>query len=182
MASIITKLEAFIRRYNKSVEEEPSATYAAELEYCEDTIGELCAEYLIESDHGEFPLTTNGRDERRHLYLWMRGEETYAGNKFDAEQRVQRYEHDDHMRIDHFAPDGWWLRQIVQYYDRAAMFFSAAQSEPNEEKKRALQLRGQQAICKAIMTAKGACESSIRVFGNLPQPGLPSGDVHEEWD
>lgn len=42
-------------------------------------------------------------------------------------------------------------------------------------------MRGQQALAKAMMTAKGCVESSIRVFGPLPKPGMSSGYV-EPWE
>jgi hypothetical protein len=197
----ISKLDQFIKRYNQSVEEEPSAHYDAELEYCEDTIADLCAEFLLEyRAAGNVPLPVQGKEERRHLYLWMRGEEEYVVGKFDIDHEVQRRQHDEHMRDHHVSHGGWWVRQIVQYYDRANMFFAEAASLRDQAKRFAsitdedthkkrqklerdathLELRAKQAIVKAMMTAKGCAESAIRVYGNLPMPGVPSGEV-QPW-
>ncbi len=143
-------------------------------------------------------LPTQGRAEREHLYQWIVGEENYVAGKFDD----QRNGHDDSMRTHHVKQDGegFWFRQIVQYYDRARVFFEQAEevrkmadkietvsNEDAYKRKRKLEhdarhleMRGQQALCKAFMTAKGCVESSIRVYGPLPKPGLSSGNV-EEW-
>ncbi len=143
-------------------------------------------------------LPTQGRAEREHLYLWVVGEEGYVSGKFDD----QRNGHDDSMRKHHLSQDGegFWFRQIVQYYDRARLSFNAAEelrdfanqidsmtdSESHAKAKRLRrdarfqEMKAQQALCKAFMTAKGAVESSIRVYGPLPKPGLSSGNV-EEW-
>lgn len=122
-------------------------------------------------------LPTQGRAEREHLYRWIVGEEEYVAGKFDD----QRPDHDDEMRDSHLNPEGFWFRQIVQYYDRARIFFNEALSlEEGDPHRREMEQRGQQALAKAMMTAKGCVESSIRVYGPLPKPGLSSGNV-EEW-
>ena len=121
-------------------------------------------------------LPTQGRLEREHLYLWVVDEENYVASKFDD----QRDGHDDSLREEGVGPQGFWFRQIVQYYDRARLFFEEAEREEDPEIKRLFQMRGQQALAKGFMTAKGCVESSIRVFGPLPKPGLSSGYV-EEW-
>lgn len=125
-------------------------------------------------------LPTQGRPEREHLYQWIVGEEEYVAGKFDD----QRDGHDDSLRVHGMDPEGFWFRQIVQYYDRARLAFDAAQEcelEGDHDSARKFRMRGQQALVKAMMTAKGCVESSIRVFGPLPKPGLSSGYV-EEWD
>lgn len=124
-------------------------------------------------------LPTQGRPEREHLYEWIIGEEEYVAGKFDD----QRDGHDDSLLNDGLDSMGFWFRQIFQYYDRARLAFAAAnecEADGDEESARKLRLRGQQALCKGFMTAKGCCESSIRIFGDLPKPGLSSGNV-EEW-
>lgn len=145
-------------------------------------------------------LPTQGRAEREHLYDWITGEEQYVAGKFDD----QRQGHDDDLRDSHLERTGFWFRQITQYYDRARIAFQAAaecradaesydesfeqSGNPAEEDQaqdlrrdaRMLEMKGQQALAKAFMTAKGCVESSIRVFGPLPKPGLSSGYV-EEW-
>lgn len=132
------------------------------------------------TNRGGVLLPTQGRAEREHLYEWIVGEEGYVAGKFDD----QRDGHDDAMRTHHLEPEGFWFRQIVQYYDRARLAFAGADEmelEGDHEAARQLRMRGQQALAKAMMTAKGAVESSIRVFGPMPKPGLSSGYV-EEWE
>lgn len=158
--------------------------FADELDYCDDMIFDTCRELLEASDFGI--LTLQDRPERAQLYRWVNGEESYVAGKFDD----QRNGHDDAMREQHLHNEGFWLRQIVQYYDRARIFFDAAadlRATADERgadaiRAREMELRGQQALAKAFMTAKGCVESSIRVFGNLPEPGHNSGEVHEWKD
>jgi hypothetical protein len=153
---------------------EDDAHFESELDYCDDMIFDTCREFMTANDFGILPL--QGRSERDQLYRWMCAEEKYVAGKFDD----QRNGHDQEMAEHHFHDDGFWLRQIVQYYDRARVFFDAAQEEHGETK-RHLEMRGQQAVVKAMMTAKGAVESTIRVFGNLPEPGHSSGEVRA-WE
>lgn len=127
----------------------------------------------------EVSLPTQGRAERAHLYRWIAEEEEYVAGKFDD----QRQGHDDSLREDGMDSMGFWFRQITQYYDRARVFLEEARrcrADGDLETARQLELRGQQALAKGFMTAKGCVESSIRVFGGLPKPGLSSGYV-EEW-
>jgi hypothetical protein len=105
------------------------------------------------------------------------------------------------MRASHLDRGGFWFRQITQYYDRARIAFEGAidlhkaaseiesMTDTNSYLKarrlkaqaRQLEMKGQQALAKAMMTAKGAAESSIRVFGPMPKPGVSSGNV-EIWE
>lgn len=122
------------------------------------------------------PLVTQNRAERLHLYLWINGEEHYVAGKFDD----QRVIHDDDLRNNRMSRESWWFGQIVQYYDRARLFFDQAQDDGlGAEDRRRLEMLAQQALVKGFMTAKGCVESSIRVFGPLPEPGHNSGEVHE---
>jgi len=128
-------------------------------------------------DH--FPLPIQGRPERRHLYLWVKNEEEYAHGKFNN----QRQGHDDSFRTDGMG--GFWTRQIVQYLDRANDWLTEAaglRSIGKEEDARILEMKAQQAICKALMTTKGCAESSIRVFGPLPRPGMSSTEGVQQWE
>lgn len=150
-------------------------TNPEEADYCDDMIMDAVENLMLTEDL--YALPTQGRAERLHLYRWVRAEENYVAGKFDD----QRDGHDESMLVDHMRNEGFWLRQIVQYYDRARIFFDAALDSSDPEEIRHLQMRGQQALAKAFMTAKGAVESSIRVFGPLPAPGVSSGNV-EPWE
>lgn len=140
-------------------------------------------------------LPTQGRAERAHLYGWISEEERYVADKFDD----QRSGHDDSLKNEGMNEEGFWFRQIVQYLDRARIAFQAAhefrqeaerlsmtdESQHGHRRKyeqmtRVQEMKAQQALAKAMMTAKGCVESSIRVFGPLPKPGLSSGNV-EDW-
>jgi hypothetical protein len=122
-------------------------------------------------------LPTQGKLERAHLYDWIVAEEVYVHDKFKDE----RAKHDASWEN---GFDSFWFGQIVQYYDRAKQFFDGAaimRREGETETARHLEMKGQQALAKAMMTAKGCVESSIRTFGNMPTPGVPSGEI-SEWD
>ena len=144
-----------------------------------------------------FSLPTQSRAERLHLYQWIAEEENYVAGKFDD----QRDGHDESLISEGMNDEGFWFRQIVQYLDRARIAFQAAHEFRNiaeqysksvtseehraksnrySEMARMQEMKGQQALAKAMMTTKGCVESSIRVFGPLPKPGLSSGNV-EEW-
>lgn len=126
----------------------------------------------------DFPLPLQGRPERLHLYRWVEVEEGYAARKFDT----QRDLHDVEMEKRDME---WWTSQVVQYLDRAKHFLDGARQfrilVDDGESAEHLERKAQQAMAKCMMTAKGMCESSIRVFGYLPKPGLPSGEI-EKWD
>jgi hypothetical protein len=103
------------------------------------------------------------KPEREEWLAWYAAEIRYADAKFDD----QRNGHDDSMRVDGLGQDGFWFGQIFQYADRARLFGMDT-------------LQGRQALAKLAMTAIGAVESSIRVHGPLPEPGLSSGYI-EHW-
>ena len=118
---------------------------------------------------GQATLPLQGRPERQHLYEWVAVEEEYVAAKFDAE----RGKHDEYLRTYDFD---FWERQIIQYLDRARLFLYEAGEAPLGQR-RALELRAQQALAKGMMTLKGCVEATIRVYGPLPAPGEPSGEV-----
>ncbi len=72
------------------------------------------------------------------------------------------------MAKDGISEAGFWLRQILQYVDRARIF---GLDNP----------RGRQAMAKCYMTMCGFLESMVRVYGPLPKPGLSSGYI-EAWE
>lgn len=119
-------------------------------------------------DH--FPLPLQGREERRHLYRWIAAEEKYVAGKFDD----QRNGHDESTAT--YDLGEFWTRQIVQYLDRATAFLAEAKCSNGDDRRR-LEMLAQQALAKGFMTFKGCVESSIRVFGDMPSPGVPSGTV-----
>ena len=116
-----------------------------------------------------------GKPERRHLYEWVEGEEEYVEEKFGD----QRGAHDAGL-VAHDL-NRFWLPQVMQYLDRAGVFLNAAhECHSGSSEQRAFELRAQQALAKGMMTFKGLVESSIRVYGGLPEPGVPSGEIRVE--
>jgi hypothetical protein len=136
------------------------------------------------------PLPLQGKPERRHLYRWMRIEEQYVADKFKDERQTHDklwYPYQENtVNQDWMDPYAFWLPQIEQYHGRVAEFLNGANLATNQPDRRFLILKAQQAMAKAMMTSKGMVESSIRVFGNLPLPGQPSGEVRHwgvsQWD
>jgi hypothetical protein len=118
--------------------------------------------------------------ERQHLYEWIGEEDDYSDKKFED----QRAEQDKYLASHDI---GWWVNWIKMYYNRASLFLNGAldcrmSGDPESiEKAVHLEKMAQQAMAKAAMTAKNGVESSIRVFGDLPEPGLSSGNV-EPWE
>lgn len=160
-----------------------NAVIAVEFTGTQKQYEEECIEFLTERGYGVLPL--QGREERRHLYAWIAGEEGYVAGKFDT----QRRDHDESMDLHGMDDDAWWPRQILQYVDRARIFFEGARElrstadarGDSAPRAREMELRGQQALAKGFLTFKGCVESSVRVFGKLPKPGLSSGYI-EPWD
>jgi hypothetical protein len=90
------------------------------------------------------------------IFAWLRSERFYQIAKFGIAQD------DTHTRqgIDY---DGWWWRQLTNYYHRALIL---GINSP----------QGRQALAKFIATGCGLLESVVRVHGALPAPGVPSGE------
>lgn len=174
-AMSIDRIGVWARRWQHGVEDPPHPNYDSELERCEEMLAQYCIEFL--TSRGFFPLPVQGRPERLHLYKWVAEEEVYASGKFID----QRADHDDKMRDTHMQMDGFWFGQIVQYYDRARIAFNNAKvmhRDGDHNDARTMEMKGQQALAKAMMTAKGCVESAIRVFGPLPAPGDSTAGVH----
>lgn len=131
----------------------------------------------------EVSWPTNGRPYRKQLLQWAVEEENYVTGKFDGTNKNQMV---DATLREHYDIDEFWHRQVNQYYDRARMFLQSAlvlRMSPDPEaaeKAERLEKLAMQAVAKAMMTAKGFAESMIRVYGQLPKPGLSSGYI-EEW-
>jgi len=93
-----------------------------------------------------------------HLFSWLIRERNYQLNKFGVQQD------DDHTRADGLSQDGWWWRQLMNYFHRAGVLGLDS-------------VNGRQALAKFTATACGLTESVIRVYGPLPDAGYPSGHV-----
>jgi hypothetical protein len=104
---------------------------------------------------------TTWRRERKRILEWLRDEwRLYADVKFDD----QRSKHDAHMADTALEPDGWWRNQVLQYVHRAQVLGVDTEA-------------GRQAAVKGLAAYHGMCESMVRVYGNPPKPGVPSGEI-----
>lgn len=102
------------------------------------------------------------KPERMQYFQWLASEQQrYADPKFSN----QRPAHDEEMRKDGIADDSWWYNQFAQYIQRARVL---GLENPN----------GRQALVKCSAALIGCIESMIRVYGDLPEPGYSSGEIH----
>ncbi len=103
-------------------------------------------------------------DSVEHFRKWIDKERIYADNKFQRQRKNQ----DEEISADGFSEESFWYNQVTQYFWRANIL---GLDNP----------AGRQALAKAYMTLGGAVESMIRVYGPLPEPGHPSGEIRE-WN
>lgn len=94
----------------------------------------------------------------RQVFVWLARERNYQLKKFGVELD------DEHTMQFGLAADGWWSRQLESYYHRARVLGID-------------QMNGRQALAKYVATACGLLESVVRVYGRLPAPGVPSGEI-----
>lgn len=101
------------------------------------------------------------RDSRLQLLMWLTAErQRYSDVKYSDKKEC-----DSHIQEDGgIGDDSWYWGFIGNYLKRAQLM---GLDQPN----------GRQALGKAIVTLMDALESSIRVFGPMPQPGVPSGEI-----
>jgi hypothetical protein len=94
------------------------------------------------------------------VFAWLVAERQYQLEKFGT------HLDDDHTKQG-LHTDGWWWQQLTNYYGRAKVL--------------GLDLpAGRQALAKFTATACGLLESAVRVHGDLPAPGVPSGELQME--
>lgn len=114
----------------------------------------LVSESLVRRNSG-VPTVAIDR-EAAEIFAWLRGERGYQVRKFGTEQ-------DDNHTREGLGQEGWWWRQFMNYYYRAQVL---GLELPN----------GRQALAKFVATACGLLESTVRLYGPLPAPGVPSGE------
>lgn len=102
--------------------------------------------------------------ERQQLKLWVEEERKYADDKYASEREVGLTK----MVEEEFQEGGYWETYILGYLRRAQLF---GLSTP----------QGRQALAKAHMTIMACVEFSIMVFGDMPKPGVPSGEI-QVWN
>jgi hypothetical protein len=91
-------------------------------------------------------------------FNWLISERDYQINKFGIGL-------DDQHTIEFgVQPETWWQDQVAMYLHRANLF---GLDTP----------QGRQMVAKATATMCGLLESVIRVHGELPPPGVSSGNL-----
>lgn len=106
-----------------------------------------------------FPLR---RRSRVRVLQWAKEEwHKYADPKWDD----VREDHDVFMEHEGVGPEGWWFNQTLQYMGRA---HALGLDTPN----------GRQHLMKGLTTYIDMCASMVRVYGDPPKAGYPSGEVH----
>jgi hypothetical protein len=94
----------------------------------------------------------------KQTFDWLTGERDYQVKKFGTDLD------DQHTREFGVGPETWWQDQVAMYLHRANLF---GLDTP----------QGRQCVAKATATMCGLLESVIRVNGELPQPGVSSGNL-----
>jgi hypothetical protein len=103
---------------------------------------------------------------RDQLALWLASERyAYADVKWHEERRALLK---TAMADGGIREDSEWWGWITQYLRRAQLL---GVESPN----------GRQAFGKFIVTSMSCAEQAIRVFGPMPRPGVPSGEL-SDWD
>lgn len=103
-------------------------------------------------------------DARAQLRIWLAEERRgHADTKYNPSFRADQ---EGGLTIDDGAlSDGsWWMRFIPNYLSRVQML---KLSTP----------RGRQAMGKLITTLCNCLEVAIDLYGDMPQPGCPSGEI-----
>lgn len=93
---------------------------------------------------------------------WLRDERAYQIEKFGLEQDDQHTQEWAVLQTANEFSESWWEKQFENYLGRASVI---GLDTPN----------GRQALAKFVATAVGMLEAAIRLYGPLPEPGVPSG-------
>lgn len=108
---------------------------------------------------------------RFRVLKWIKDEwRLYADDKNDSMKAGHSENHDDRwMREGGISPEGDWQRQITQYWDRAN---ALGLSTP----------AGRQSMMKSLTTVIDCAAAMVRVYGDPPLPGYPSGIIRtHDW-
>lgn len=95
---------------------------------------------------------------QRQVMAWLSLEHAYQVVKFGYEQD------DRHTLSEGVQASNWWDSQLSSYLHRARILGLDS-------------LGGRQALAKFAATAVGMLESVVRVYGQLPPPGVSSGNL-----
>lgn len=102
------------------------------------------------------------RKDRKHVLEWIRDE--WAAHS-DDKYASQLAQHERVFREEGIGVDSWWRNIVLQYWQRATL---VGIDTPE----------GQQLLMKTATTILDCCATMIRVYGDPPLPGYPSGEIH----
>lgn len=112
------------------------------------------------SENEKVLLLTTQDMLRNDLLNWIKAErENYADQKWSGENRERLVKA---MEDEGFGDI--WRDFILNYLKRAELFGLDT-------------LQGRQAMGKAIVTMLHCLETAIEIYGTMPQPGFPSGEI-----
>lgn len=107
-------------------------------------------------------------DVRDYLWDWLRYERiNYADKKYAADGDSRRKLVEDMKEHGISNESEWWVF-ITNYLKRSQLL--GIETE-----------QGRQALGKTIITLMHCLETAITVHGDMPKPGMPSGEI-EPWE
>lgn len=131
-------------------------------------------------DH--FPMPTYGRATRRHVFKWIREEIAkylyQPGSKY-SDMQAQYDRQDASWQQGGFSE--FWDPHLEGYLGRVRQHFQAAYETDSPTVRNLHIAKAQQALAKCLTTMIDCVESSVRVHGPLPQPGVPSSEIPAPW-
>lgn len=99
-----------------------------------------------------------------HVISWLRGERYYTLEKFGSSQDKQHVrDFEDKEKDNEIA---WWTQQLRNYFYRAWVL---GLDTPV----------GRQALAKFVSTGAGMLAAAVQEYGELPKPGVPSGEIEQ---
>lgn len=103
----------------------------------------------------------NEQEAHTQVLDWLDEERVYTIEKFGTDK--------DRFHVEEFKDAAvgrstWWEMQLDNYYFRAKVL---GLDTPG----------GRQALAKFVATAVGMLAATIQVYGPLPEPGVPSGEI-----
>lgn len=143
----------------------PCAPNIFEDTYDKDLPGISTPMEVVDASHwSRHPLEHRTTPERRQVYTWLTDEEAFHQDlKFTEEAKTDGGDLSD---------DAWTYQPLMgRWADQILMYLHRADTLKLENP------LGRQAAAKAVATAHGMLESVIRVYGNLPAGGFPSGHI-----
>lgn len=98
-----------------------------------------------------------------YVRKWLADERNYTIKKFGLELDDINTRWWNNLQTHRQFESSWWESQFTNYLGRAQIL---TLDTPN----------GRQALAKFVATGIGMLEAAVRIYGELPEPGVPSGE------